>query len=351
MKKPYLLLTIILILIGSLAFAQYPKGKIVTDRLYSPALENKGGENPKRRVTVYLPPGYDESNDRYPVLYYLHGFTWSDSMQIVGDKFDHILDKAIATGKIKPVIVVMPDHYTLYRGSFYTNSSLTGNWADFTAKDLVSYADKHFRTIPKRESRGIVGHSMGGSGAIKIGMLFPDVFSCVYGLSPAVLGMVKGWGPSYPGYKRAQEIKTREELIEGYAEFNANAAIAIGRAFSPNPQNPPFYTDLPYAYDGDQLVINYQALKKWKNNMPLHMAEDYVENLKKLTALTFDWGRNEEYPFVVEGCKAFSLELEMLGIKHHAEEYLGKHSDKIWAEDERALNVMLPFFDRYLAFE
>ncbi len=349
MKFVYLLITFILVFNGILA--QHPSGKIVVDRLYSAALENEGGEDPTRRVTVYLPPGYDNSNDRYPVLYYLHGFTWSDSMQIVGDKFDKILDKAIATGKIKPVIVVMPDHHTLFRGSFYTNSSLTGNWADFTAIDLVKYADENFRTIPNRESRGIVGHSMGGLGAIKIGMLFPDVFSCVYGISPAVMGMVKGWGPSYTGYKRAQEIKTREELIKGYDDFDANAAVAIGRAFSPNPQNPPFHADLPYTYEGENLVVNYPTIKKWKANMPLHMAEDYVENLKKLTALKFDWGKNEEYRYVVQGCEAFSLELEILGINHYAEEYVGRHFDKVWTDDGRALHSVLPFFDANLTFE
>jgi enterochelin esterase-like enzyme len=95
------------------------------------------------------------------------------------------MDKAIAQGKIKPVIVVIPNHYTNYRGSWYTNSPLGGKWADFTAIDLVSHIDKNYRTIPDRNSRGITGHSMGGFGAIRLGMLFPDVFSAVYGLSPA----------------------------------------------------------------------------------------------------------------------------------------------------------------------
>lgn len=349
MKITYLFITLFFTV--NTILAQYPSGKIVVDRLYSAALENQGGEDPTRRVTVYLPPGYDGTTDRYPVLYYLHGFTWSDSMQIVGDKFDKILDQAIATGKIRPVIVVMSDQHTLYRGSFYTNSTLTGKWADFTAMDLVKYADEHFRTIPDRASRGIVGHSMGGSGAIKIGMLFPDVFSCVYGLSPAVMGMVKGWGPSFPGYKRAQEIKSRAELIAGFTEFNANAAVAIGRAFSPNLQKPPFFADLPYSYEEDELVVHHAVIQKWKNQMPLHMADDYVENLKKLSALKFDWGRNEEFRYVVEGCKAFSLKLESLGIQHYAEEYLGAHSNKVWTSDGRALHDMLPFFDAHLVFE
>lgn len=349
MKKTGLLT--ILLFVGITASAQYPKGKLIVDYLYAESLENDGGENPTRRVTIYLPPGYEKNNKNYPVIYYLHGFTWSDSMQIVGDKFDKILDKAIGTRKIKTVIVVMPNQHTLYRGSFYTNSTLTGNWSDFTAIDLVNYVDNKFRTIPKKESRGIVGHSMGGSGAIKIGMLYPDKFSCVYGLSPAVLGFVKGWGPQNLGYKRATEIKTREKLIEGFDEFHANAAIAIGRAFSPNPNNPPFFADLPYSYEGDSMIVHNQVIKKWKEHMPVHMADKYADNLNKLKAIKFDWGRNEEFSYVPEGCIAFSLKLETLGINHYAEEYRGMHSDKVWTDDGRALNDMLPFFDANLDFE
>ena len=188
-------LLFVFVLIGNIVLAQYPSGEIVVNRLYSASLGIR--EEKILKSAVYLPPGYESSEDRYPVIYYLHGFTASDSSQIARNHIDKLLDRAIATGKIQPTIMVIPNQHTLYRGSFYTNSSLTGNWADFTARDLVSYIDKNYRTIPSRESRGIAGHSMGGSGSIKIGMLFPDVFSIVYALSPAVLGLVKGLGPSY----------------------------------------------------------------------------------------------------------------------------------------------------------
>ncbi len=344
-------LLIILTLIGNIAIAQYPSGKIVVDQLYSPALENNGGEDPTRRVTIYLPPDYDKTTDKYPVIYYLHGFTWSDSLAVAVDHFDKLLDKAIATSKIKPVIVVMPNQNTLYRGSFYTNSSLTGNWADFTAKDLVTYVDEHYRTIRDKESRGIVGHSMGGHGAIKMGMLFPDVFASVYALSPAVLGLVKDFGIKGQGYKRAQQISTREELVTGYNEFLANAVIAAGRAFSPNPNKPPFYADLPFSYEGDSLVLNYEVLDLWNKNLPIEMIDVYVDNLKKLKVLKLDWGRNEDFPHIPITCRTFSQKLENLGINHYAEEYIGTHGNKLWTDDGRGLNDMLPFFNMYLKFE
>lgn len=339
------------VLSTQLLFAQYPSGQVVVDHLYSEALENPGGENPTRRVTVYLPPGYDSSEERYPVIYYLHGFTWSDSLMIAADHFDQLLDQAIATGKIKPVIVVMPDQHTSYRGSFYTNSSLTGNWADFTARDLVTYADEKYRTIPEAASRGVAGHSMGGHGAIKMGMLFPDVFANVYALSPAMLGLTKEIGISGEGYKRVRQIDTREALVTGYHEFMANAVVTAGRTFSPNPDKPPFYADLPFSYEGDSLIVNEEVLDLWHKNLPVEMIDEYDDNLRKLKVLKLDWGRNEEFPHIPITCRMFSQKLENLGIRHYAEEYIGTHGNKLWTNDGRALNDMLPFFDRYLQFE
>lgn len=346
MKKFTLLFIFILLIIYGQA--QDRKGKIIVEHINSPSLQNTGGENPIRRVSIYLPPDYDQTTNRYPVLYYLHGFTWSDSLQIVSDRFDQLLDKAITTGKIRPVIVVMPNHHTLYRGSFYTNSSLTGNWADFTAKDLVKHIDQNYRTIPDKYSRGITGHSMGGHGAIKLGMLFPDVFTSVYALSPGVLTTMKEIGPNGQAYKQAQQINTKDELMN---HFFANVAIALGRAYSPNPSRPPFYCDLPYSYSSDSLIIDHNVLDLWNKNSPLGMVDEYRDNLKKLKALKLDWGRNEEFEHIPTACLMFSEKLENLGINHYAEEYIGTHGDKLWTDDGRALNDMLPFFDTYLKFE
>lgn len=340
------------ILLGfNLSFAQFPKGKVVVDKLYSKLLENPGGENPTRRLTIYLPPGYEDSEQRYPVIYFLHGFTWSDSLMISVDKFDELLDKAIALKKIKPVILVMPDQHTLYRGSWYTNSSLTGNWADFTGKDLVNYIDKNFRTLAKKDSRGVAGHSMGGQGALKMGMLFPEVFSVVYALSPATLGDVsEDFGIRGNGYKRVAELSTREELVTGWNEFEANAIVAMGRAYTPNLDNPPFYADYPYEYRNDSLVVNYEIFKKWEQKSVIGMVKNHINSLKSLTAIKLDWGRNEDFVHIPASCLQLSKKLENLGINHYAEEYIGTHGNKLWTDDGRVINDMFPFFDHYLKF-
>ena len=81
------------------------------------------------------------------------------------------------------MIVVMPNARNAFDGSFYTNSPVTGNWEQFIVRDLVNYVDHKYRTLRTRKARGLAGHSMGGYGALRIGMRHPETFSAVYALS------------------------------------------------------------------------------------------------------------------------------------------------------------------------
>ena len=337
-------LLIIALFVFQQSWAQQTSGKVVSFVIKAKTLQNTGGENPNRKVSVYLPPGYEQGSKRYPVIYYLHGFTGTDSIYA---NMKMILDRGISQKKIRPFILVQPSHFTLYEGSFYTNSSLTGNWADFTAKELVEYVDKNFRTMATRESRAIGGHSMGGYGAIKLGMLYPEMFSSVYALSPGLLAFVKEFGPNSDSFKELGKIKTTEELKKTYYP---KVLVAVGRAWSPNPAKPPFFCDVPFTYKGDSLIVDNSVLEKWNQNMPVYMVDKYAGNLRKLKALKLDWGRNDASRFAVQ-CGMFSQRLENLGIEHFAEEYIGTHGNKIWTTDGRVLNDLLPFFNEYLVFE
>ncbi len=343
MKKCYWLIVSFLF-VGFSVVAQIPKGTVINDSIYSQSLENNYGESPTRAVSVYLPPAYDESTQHYPVIYFLHGFTGDNRVM---DYIAGLLDQAIATNRIRPFIMVIPDEKTTYDGSFYSNSELYGNWEDFTAFNLVNYMDKNYRTIADKDSRGITGHSMGGYGALKIAMHHPDIFSSVYALSPGVLTIVREYGPNSNTYRELANIKTQEELDKSYF---GKVIIAFGKSWTPNPDNPPFYCDLPFTYEGDELIVHKDILEKWYANMPLHMIEDYQDNLKKLKAIKLDWGRNAGDRFTIM-CKMFSQRLENVGITHFAEEYIGTHVNNIYTADGRIPNQMLPFFDFYLNFE
>ena len=338
MKKLLIFITLHLSLIS---FAQ--TGKVVSFTINSNALQNNGGEDPNRKVSVYLPPNYDASTQRYPVIYYLHGFMGKDN---IFPQMQKVLDEGISRQKIKPFIFVQADQYTLFEGSFYSNSSLTGNWDEFESKELVEYMDKNYRTIPTRDSRGIAGHSMGGYGAFKIGMLHPEVFSSIYALSPGLLAMVKEFGPNSTSFKEVQNVKTIEDLKKTYYP---KVLVAVGRAWSPNPNKPPFFCDFPFSYEGEKMIVNQAILEKWEANMPVYIVDKYADNLRKMSAIKLDWGRNDSPRFPLQ-IGMLSQRLENLGINHFAEEYIGDHGNKIWTLDGRVLNDMLPFFNDYLKF-
>ena len=145
---------------------------------------NLEGNTADRTVLVLLPPSYDKAKARhYPVVYFLHGYNSQAEGTVAWTKMEERHKAAMAaTGR--EFIVVAPDSDTLLHGSMYSDSVTVGNFETFTAKELVRYIDSHYRTVAKRESRGLMGHSMGGYGTLRIGMKHPDVFSAIYAMNP-----------------------------------------------------------------------------------------------------------------------------------------------------------------------
>src|SRR5215475_11475340 len=183
-------------------------------KVHGKSLEgNLEGDSPDRDVTVYLPPSYaSDKSRRYPVVYLLHGYGGRD------DTFNGRLatlpdtaDKLAASGAAKEMIVVTPSGFTLHKGSMYSNSPTTGDWESYIAVDLVAYMDSHYRTIPNRLSRGLGGHSMGGYGAVRIGMKQPDVIAKWAANAP--LAMVGQYIPHLKMYKAiGMEVGTKDGL-------------------------------------------------------------------------------------------------------------------------------------------
>jgi enterochelin esterase-like enzyme len=154
-------------------------------RFFSDAL---GHEAP---ALVYLPAGYEVGEGRFPVLYLLHGR--GDDMRAWLAAKD-VLDELIATGRIPPVIAVLPDAPMSRRAGFYIDSRFAG--ADglpagqaaetAIARDLVDHVDRHFRTRADRAGRIVAGYSMGGFGAVRLVFAHPERFSAAIVLSPAL---------------------------------------------------------------------------------------------------------------------------------------------------------------------
>src|SRR5207253_9568814 len=159
-----------------------------------------------------------------------------------------------------------------------------GDFEQFIARDVVAYIDAHYRTIPKRTSRGLVGHSMGGYGASRIGMKHADVFGSLYIMSPCCLAPRQA-GPANPESEKALEaVKTAADSAK--LAFGLRAQLASAAAWSPNPKNPPLYLDLP-SKDG---VVQQDVLAKWAANAPLAFVDQYIGNLRQYKAIAIDVG-------------------------------------------------------------
>ena len=215
-----------------------PASRVVEVEVPAPALEgNLLGTPSVQGAAIYLPPSYEfETERRYPVIYLLHGIF--DRYQVWLETFGvpAILDHLIAANEIPELIVVMPNGFNHLGGGFYRNSPVSGNWADFVSDDLVGFVDGNFRTLARTESRAIAGHSMGGYGALHLGMTRPDVFSVVWALSPCCLAAVDDFGFGNDAWKRASGFRSLEDM-QGALEsgdFIPVAAIGVLTAFSPD---------------------------------------------------------------------------------------------------------------------
>ena len=206
-----------------------PHGKVERIKVHGKALEgNLEGDSPDRDVSIYLPPSYaTERNRRYPVIYLLHGYTDSDELWF-GSKphFINIPDRHGQGARERQR--ARNDHRHAQRLHGLSRQHVfefgtTGDWETFIARDLVSYIDSHYRTIPEAASRGLAGHSMGGYGTVRIGMKNPDVFSSLYILSPCCMSANINPKPS----PKAEAIQKPGRSCAG--GFRNQGAAGVGR--------------------------------------------------------------------------------------------------------------------------
>lgn len=317
-------------------------------KVHSPAIEgNLEGESADRDVIVFLPPSYKkDKHRRYPVVYALHGYSigaeqWTHEIHV-----PQTIEGAFAQGA-KEMIVVLPDSKTAFNGSMYSSSETTGDFEKFIYRDLVSYIDTHYRTLPDRMSRGLVGHSMGGYGATRIGMKHPDVFGSLYIMSPCCLSpRPTGPPPGMDAKKWEDAEREFEAAVAGMRAaadsasmpFFQRAQLASAAAWSPDPKKPPLYLDLPMK-DG---VPQPDVLAKWAANAPLAFVDQYIDNLKEYQAIAEDVGDQDGLRFDTQ--KLHEI-LESYGIKNSFEMYHGTHTSAV---ADRFQNHVIPFFSENL---
>jgi len=308
-------------------------------KVHGASLEgNLEGDAVDRDVIVFLPPDYAKNKSRrYPVVYALHGYSigaeqWTHEIHV-----PQTIEGAFAQGA-QDMIVVLPDSKTVHNGSMYSSSVTTGDFENFIAHDLVAYIDAHYRTIPHRSARGLVGHSMGGYGASRIGMKHSDVFGSLYIMSPCCLS-ARGAGPAQPNSaneKALEAVKTPADSAS--LPFGLRAQLASAAAWSPDPKKPPLYLDLAV----ENGVVRPDVVAKWAANAPLAFIDQYIGNLRQYKAIGIDVGDQD-------GLRADTAKLhdvlDKYGIANTFEVYSGTHTSAV---ADRFQNHVMPFFSRNL---
>lgn len=164
----------------------------VSRRWYdSPGLEMN------RRITIYTPPGYEKSKQKFPVLYLLHGAGGDEEAWMELGRASQILDNLIASGKAKPMIVVLPNGNVsqgaapgegsrgFYKPQFMVPGTMNGRYEE-TFMDIVNFVEDNYRVKAAKESRAVAGLSMGGFHSLHISRYYPNTFDYMGLFSPAL---------------------------------------------------------------------------------------------------------------------------------------------------------------------
>ncbi len=271
MRKNLLLFIAILCSVSS--FAQ--TGKV----LESLEFTSKLVENPVK-YSIYLPPGYDSSQRSYPVVYLLHGYSDDETGWVQFGEVDRIADKGIASGDIAQCIIVMPNGKVTWYCNSYDGSD---PWEDMFIEEFIPFIEKEYRVRAKKEYRAIAGLSMGGFGALNIGMHHTDMFSTVVALSAGIV--------------------TDEQVLNstGFDHY-------FGKIF--------------YDKKPEGKVNDY-----WKANNPLHLLESVDIDKLKSVRYYLDCGDDD---FLGRGNSELHFKMKDLGIKHEYRVRDGIHSWVYW---------------------
>lgn len=301
-------------------------------KVHGAALEgNLEGNSADRDVFVFLPPSYDSNpNKRYPVVYFLHGYSVGADTYDGLAKFQEAVDAAAAAGN--EVILVMPDVLTRFKGAMFSASPTTGDFERYVAHDLVGYVDGHYRTIADAKSRGLSGHSMGGYGTFKIAEKYPGIFSSIYAMAPCCLS---------PANMTAEQVQSVAALtsdkIASAKGFDLAAPAQIS-AWAPDPKNPPFYLSTAVK-DG---AVDPLLLARLHANSPLVLLPQYVPALKALEAIRVEVGDKD---FLLKDDTWMHEELDRFGVAHEWKVFEGDHGNRV---HDRIRSELLPFFGAHL---
>jgi S-formylglutathione hydrolase FrmB len=307
------------------------------------------GDPSTRDLYVYVPAGYENSDRRYAVAYLLHGWglrpidmiePGDDELGTAGPMhpLEDILDLGFARRPGGELIVAVVDGYTRHGGGQYVDSPVNGNFEQFAVDEVVPYVDTCFRTIADRDSRAVFGYSSGGFGAWHLGSRHPDVFGAIAMLSAdsffelSLLSLV---------YKYFNSLYPEGRDPGGVAPTGPSTSVAWSRltyshaaSYSPNPDNPPHYVDLPVAFPSGRLIP--EVWERWLDFDPVVEWPRRADSLRSLRGLLLSAGRRDDWYFHW-GHRILHEAWTDAGISHDFREHSGTHESRFYEAHAEAV--------------
>jgi Putative esterase len=300
-----------------------------TDRWRTVSFESEAlhgnplGDPHVRPLWVYLPPGYDNSDDRLPSIYVIQGLTgqidaWRNRSPF-RKNFPELTDELLASGDCPPCVVVFVDAWTSVGGSQFIDSPGTGRYLTYICDELVPFVDEHYRTLAEAGNRGITGKSSGGYGAMVDPMLRPDVFG---GLAthagdalfemcylPEFRKSVRSLRDHYEGsYEKFWEDFRSRPAFSKESDYTLLNDYCMAACYSADEDGT---VHLPYDLDTGEL--RPEIWERWLAWDPVRMASRHADALKGLKAIYIDCGKRDQF-YLDLGAEAFRRELEKIGV-------------------------------------
>ncbi len=309
-------------------------GRVTVREHHSELLEGNPLDDPhKRNIHVYLPPGYEETETKYPVLFVLSGFGGSSRKYLKDSTFvpgiHHQYESLLQQNRGSPAIMVFPDCKTSLGGSQYMNSPAVGPYRSYLIEEVLPFVQSEYRTIEEPSGCGIFGKSSGGYGALRLGMKHPETFG-VIGCHAGDMMFKYCYMPDIPdaadaitekGSKEAWLDEFRNRKMKGKNDFVVFNIIAMSACYSPDPDNPGSF-DLPF--DEETGEFREEVWNRWEQHDPVYMVEEHVDNLKELNYLYMNVGKNDEFHLQL-GARILHDKLNELHVDHEYEEFDGGH--------------------------
>jgi S-formylglutathione hydrolase FrmB len=285
-----------------------------------------------RDVVVITPPGYDQSDRAYPVVFWLAGFGSAGkdflASPVLGESLPERLTRAMRSGQVADALVVLPDCSTRYGGSQYLDTPGCGRYQAYLADELIPFVDRSFRTLgPGR--RAIGGKSSGGYGALLMAMRRPGLFDTVIAHSPdagfewCYLSLLPGAMDTIRarGGWTAFEADPRAVTPKDGAFMVAMSLVAMAACYAAAPGRP---LSEAFPCDPGTGCFRDDVWGRWLGHDPVRLASSHAEQLRELRTLHLDAGIADEYA-MHWGARALHESLDRAGVRHRYQEHAGGH--------------------------